>query len=389
MQYSPLVKRIAGDGADAWVVHYAARTAQERGEDVILLSVGDPDLDTPAPVLERAIERLRAGDTHYTPATGRLHLREAIAAAHCARSGQPVTADNVIFLAGAQNALFVTSLCVAGPGDEVIALEPLYPSYPATLEVSGARMVRVAAPAARGFRIDLPALAAAITARTRAIFFATPNNPSGVILSDGDLAALGDLARRHSLWVVADEVYAGLAPGGRVPSLAAELPEQVVTISSLSKSHAMPGWRAGWLVGPRQLVIHAEAMAQCMLFGLPGFVQEAAVTALSVAPAAESRVREYCAMRREFLLAGLVGLRGVKCFVPDAGMFLLMDVRGTGLSGYDFMCELYRTERVSVLDGGAFGRETSGFVRVCFAADEELLRRAIVRIRRFVETLVR
>ena len=389
MQYSPLVKRIAGDGADAWVVHYAARTAQERGEDVILLSVGDPDLDTPAPVLERAIERLRAGDTHYTPATGRLHLREAIAAAHCARTGQPVSADNVIFLAGAQNALFVTSLCVAGPGDEVIALEPLYPSYPATLEVSGARMVRVAAPAARGFRIDLPALAAAITARTRAIFFATPNNPSGVILSDADLAALGDLARRHSLWVVADEVYAGLAPGGRVPSLAAELPEQVVTISSLAKSHAMPGWRAGWLVGPRQLVIHAEAMAQCMLFGLPGFVQEAAVTALSVAPAAESRVREYCAMRREFLLAGLAGLRGVKCFVPDAGMFLLMDVRGTGLSGYDFMCELYRTERVSVLDGGAFGRETSGFVRVCFAADEELLRRAIVRIRRFVATLVR
>ena len=389
MQYSPLVKRIAGDGADAWVVHYAARTAQERGEDVILLSVGDPDLDTPAPVLERAIERLRAGDTHYTPATGRQHLREAIAAAHCARSGQPVTADNVIFLAGAQNALFVTSLCIAGPGDEVIALEPLYPSYPATLEVSGARMVRVAAPAARGFRIDLPALAAAITARTRAIFFATPNNPSGVILSDGDLAALGDLARRHALWMVADEVYAGLAPGGRVPSLAAELPEQVVTISSLSKSHAMPGWRAGWLVGPRQLVIHAEAMAQCMLFGLPGFVQEAAVTALSVAPAAESRIREYCAMRREFLLAGLAGLRGVNCFVPDAGMFLLMDVRGTGLSGYDFMCELYRTERVSVLDGGAFGRETSGFVRVCFAADEELLRRAIERIRRFVATLVR
>src|ERR1700722_5041700 len=389
MQYSPLVKRIAGEGADAWVIHYSARAAQERGEDVILLSVGDPDLDTPMPVLERAIERLRAGDTHYTPATGRQHLREAIAAAHTARTGQAIDAENVIFLAGAQNALFVTSMCIAGPGDEVIALEPLYPSYPATLEVSGARMVRVAAPASNGFRIDLAALETAITPQTRGIFFATPNNPSGMILSESDLAAIGDLARRHSLWVVADEVYAGWAPGDRVPSLAAAMPEQVLTISSLSKSHAMPGWRSGWLVGPRQLVIHAEAMAQCMLFGLPGFVQEAAVTALSVAPAAESRVREYCAMRREFLLAGLAGLRGVKCFVPDAGMFLLIDVRGTGLSGYDFMCELYRSERVSVLDGGAFGRETSGFVRVCFAADEELLRRAIVRIRRFVETLVR
>jgi aspartate/methionine/tyrosine aminotransferase len=340
-------------------------------------------------VLERAIERLRGGDTHYTPATGRQHLREAIAAAHSARTGQPAAAANVIFLAGAQNALFVTSLCIAGPGDEVIALEPLYPSYPATLEISGAKMVRVAAPAARGFRIDLPALEAAITPRTRALFFASPNNPSGVILSKADLAVIGDLARRHSLWVVADEVYAGLAPGGRVPGLAAELPEQVVTISSLSKSHAMPGWRAGWLVGPPQLVIHAEAMAQCMLFGLPGFVQEAAVTALGVSDAAESRIREYCAARRDFLLAGLRGIRGLHCFAPDAGMFLLADVRGTGLSGYDFMCELYRTERVSVLDGGAFGAETRGFVRVCFAAEESLLREAIVRIRRFVETLVR
>lgn len=389
MHYSPLVKRIAGDGANAWLIHYTARAAQERGEDVILLSVGDPDLDTPAPVLERAIERLRAGDTHYTPATGRQHLREAIAAAHRARTGQPVDADNVIFLAGAQNALFAASLCIAGPGDEVIALEPLYPSYPATLEVGGARMVRVAAPAAQGFRVDLQAVEAAITPRTRALFFATPNNPSGVILCAADLAVIGNLARRHSLWIVADEVYAGLAPGGRVPSLGAELPDQVVTISSLSKSHSMPGWRAGWMVGPKQFIVHAEAMAQCMLFGLPGFIQEAAVTALQVSDAAESRVREYCTVRRDFLLAELAGIPGIECVVPDAGMFLLVDVRGTGLSGYDFVRHLYESERLSVLDGGAFGRETSGFVRVCFAADQVLLREAALRMRRFVKTLVR
>jgi arginine:pyruvate transaminase len=387
MRFSPLVERIGGEGADAWIIHYEARAALDRGEDVIVLSIGDPELDTPAPALERAIERLRGNDIRYTPAAGRMALREAIAAAHSRRTGQPVHAGNTIFLSGAQNALFTASMCVAGPGDEVLALEPLYPSYPATIGASGARMVRVPSPAANGFRLDVGLLEAAITPRTRALFFASPNNPSGVILSEQDLRCIGELARRHGFWVVADEVYAGLAPQGRVPSLAASLPEQVITVSSLSKSHSMPGWRAGWLVGPEQLVRHAENLAMCMLFGLPGFIQEAALTALQDAGAAESRIREYCTVRRDLLMTGLAGVRGIRCSVPDAGMFTLIDVRDSGLSGYDFMCQLFQAEKVSVIDGGAFGAETRGFVRLCFAADESILREAIVRIRRFVGSL--
>jgi aspartate/methionine/tyrosine aminotransferase len=263
----------------------------------------------------------------------------------------------------------------------------LYPTYPATIEVTGARLVRARAPADGGFRVDLASLEAAITARTRAIFYASPNNPSGVILSEVELRRIGELARRHSLWLVADEVYAGLAPGGRVPSLAALLPEQVVTIGSLSKSHAMPGWRAGWLIGPRHLVEHVEALVMCMLYGLPGFIQEAAITALSVAPQAEQRIRELCAARREVLFDGLAGITGIRYCTPDAGMFTLLDVRQTGLSGREFARELYRAERVSLMDGGAFGTETGGFVRLCFAADEALLREACVRIRRFVASL--
>jgi len=387
MKYSKLVERISGEGADAWDVHNQARAALERGEDVILLSVGDPDIDSPPPVVERAIECLRASDTHYTPAAGRAPLRTAIAAQHRARSGQPVDAANVIFLAGAQNALFSASLCLAGPGDEVIALEPLYPTYPATLEVSGATLVRAPAPAAAGFRIDVAALRALVTPRTRAIFFATPNNPSGVILSETELDILGELAQRHGLWLVADEVYAGLAPCGRVPSLAARLPDQVITIGSLSKSHSMPGWRAGWMVGPKRLVAHVESLAMCMLYGLPGFIQEAALTAMSVAPAAETRIRDYCASRRDLLLAGLDGVRQLRCCVPDAGMFMLVDVQGTGLTGREFVSELYRAEKVSVIDGGAFGQGTRGFVRMCFAADEAQLRDACRRMRRFVASM--
>ena len=387
MQFSSLVKRISGAGADAWNIHGVARAALDRGENVILLSVGDPDLDTPAAVVERATAALRGGDTHYTPASGRRPLRDAIAALHRERCGQDVSAENVIFLAGAQNALFAASLCLAGPGDEVIALEPLYPTYPAAIEVSGARMVRAPAPAAADFRVDVAALESLLTPRTRAIFFATPNNPSGVIMSEAELARIGELARRHALWIVVDEVYAGIAPGGRVPSLAASLPDQVVTISSLSKSHAMPGWRAGWMVAPPALVKHVEALSLCMLYGLPGFIQEAALTALGVSAQAEARMREYCAARCAVLLEGLGDIPGLTCIVPDAGMFMLVDVRATGLSGHEFMTQLYHAEGVSVIDGGAFGTDTRGFVRVCFAAEAAVLRDACARIRRFATSL--
>jgi aspartate/methionine/tyrosine aminotransferase len=385
MKFSPLIMRISGEGSDAWVTHYHAAAARDRGEDVIILSVGDPDLDTPTPVVARAIERLQAGDTHYSPAAGRRATREAIAAAHERRTGQSTQAENVVYLPGAQNALFVTSLCVAGPGDEVISFDPMYPTYPATLEVSGARMVR--APTAGDFRPDLVALASLITTRTRAIVWATPNNPSGVILSESELATIGEMAQRHDLWLISDEVYAGLAPGGRVPGLAARMPERVITLSSLSKSHAMTGWRAGWLVGPRELAVHAESLVMCMLYGTPGFIQEAAITALSVAADAERRIRDYCDLRRGQLVAGLAGIPRIRSVVPAAGMFMLVDVRDTGMSGYEFMRALYESERVSVMDGAAFGRETAGFVRVCFATDTAEIDSACERIRRFCERL--
>jgi aspartate/methionine/tyrosine aminotransferase len=383
MKFSPLVKRIGGEGSDAWRTHSEAAAARDRGEDVIILSIGDPDINAPDAVIERAVERLRGGDTHYTPSKGRNPLREAIAAAHTERTGQPVKAENAIFLSGTQNALFVASMCLAGPGDEVITFDPLYPTYTATIEVSGARLVR--APTGPGLRPDLGALESLVTPRTRALFWATPNNPSGVILSESELAAIGDIARRHDLWIVSDEVYAGLAPGGKVPSLGPRMPERVVTIGSLSKSHSMPGFRAGWLVGPRELVAHAESLSMCMLFGLPGFIQEAALTALSIAPEVERRLREYCDVRRDRFMAGLKGVPNIRAFAPQAGMFLLLDVSDTGLSGYQFMRALYERRKVSVLDGAAFGKHTAHFVRVCFATEEMTIDAACARIRQFCE----
>ncbi len=386
-RFSGLVERIAHDGSDPWALHWRARAAQAAGEDVIVLSVGDPDLDTPAPVVDKAIERLHAHDTHYTESGGRLPLREAIAAAHVERTGQQVGADNVIFLNGAQNGLFVSAQVITGPGDEVITFDPMYATYPATLRASGATLVRVAAPANRGFHPDLDAFEAAITPKTRAVFLATPSNPSGVVLTQSEVERIAAIAKRHSLWVVSDEVYSGTAPDGRIPSLGARLPDQVLTVSSLSKTHAMTGWRCGWVIGPARFVEHADLLAQCMIYGLPGFIQEAALVAVNIRHEAEAEVRTFCRARRDAFYQALEGLEAARPLLPDAGMFMLLDVRSSGLSAGRFVEGLYEAERVSVLDGAVFGRETAGFVRVCFATDEASLLESARRIRRFCASL--
>ncbi len=387
-RFAAFVQRIAHEaGGDPWALHWDARNARARGEDVIVLSVGDPDLNTPPAVIEAAVAAMRGGDTHYTESAGRPKLRAAVAALHTQRTGQAARAENAIVLGGCQNGLFVSSMLLAGPGDEVIALDPMYATYPATIRASGATLVSVEAPAANGFHPDLAALEAAITPRTRAIFLATPNNPTGVVFSEADVDGIAALARRHGLWVVSDEVYAGIAEGGRVPSLALRLPSQVLTLGSLSKTHAMTGWRAGWIVGPEDFIAHAEQLALNMLYGLPGFVQEAAQKALEIASEAETTVRAYCGLRRERLYRALDGLPGVRAVWPDAGMFMLLDVRATGLSAGEFVRGLYQAERVSLLDGAAFGRATDGFVRACFAAEEVELDEAARRIRRYAASL--
>jgi octopine/nopaline transport system ATP-binding protein len=390
MRFSPLVERIDGPGAAAWKIHYAATAAQRRGEDVILLTVGDPDFATPEPVTEAAVAALRAGDTHYTDVPGRPALRQALARLLGPSLGQPdLPPDNVILMAGAQNALFAASLCLLDAGDEVIVLEPAYVTYEATLQVAGAKIVPVPMPAATGFRPDPDAIRAAVTPRTRAIAFATPNNPTGAVMSRAELEAIAAVAIEHDLTVIVDEVYAALTfdvphvSMASLPGMAA----RTVTIGSLSKTHAMTGWRVGWVAGPAELIHHIERLSLCMLYGLPGFVQEAARVAIDSYAAVTADMRERYRARRDLVVAALSAVPKIAVLKPDAGMFVLMDVRGTGLAPYDFAWRLLRETGVSTLDATAFGAPAYGFLRIAFTSGEATLAEACRRIEGFVRGL--
>jgi arginine:pyruvate transaminase len=389
MRFSPLVDRINGEGAAAWEIHYRATRDQRAGRDVIILSVGDPDFDTPAAITDATIAALKAGDTHYSDLLGLEELRAAIARRFQAKTGQTTSLDNVAVMAGAQCGLFASALCLLSAGDEVIVPEPMYVTYEATLQAPGAKIVTVPQRAENDFHLDAEDVARVTTPRTRAIYFATPCNPTGAMMMRPTLERIAQLAIKHDLWIVSDEVYATLTFGKEHVSIAGlpGMADRTVTISSLSKSHAMTGWRMGWIVGPKALIDHVHNLSMAMLYGLPTFLQRGAVVALEQDLAEVEIMRATYQRRRDASVARLNQVPGLKCHSPDAGMFMMLDVRGTGLSSSDFACKLYDTTGVAVLDATAFGKSAAGHVRVSFVADDDSLEEACRRISAFVRDL--
>ncbi|PAU61816.1 pyridoxal phosphate-dependent aminotransferase [Pseudomonas sp. PICF141] len=382
MRYSALTQRIDGDGAAAWRIHDRALELREQGVDVLLLSIGDPDFDTPLPIIHAAIDSLLAGDTHYSDVRGTRTLRSSIASRHQRRSGQLVDAENVIVLPGAQCAVYSVAQCLLDPGDEVIVAEPMYVTYEGVFGACGASVVPVAVHPENGFRVEPADVAALITAKTRVILLNSPNNPSGASLSLKSWQALAALCVRHDLWLISDEVYSDLLFEGEhiSPASLPGMAERTATINSLSKSHAMTGWRVGWMIGPKPLAEHLMHLSLCMLFGLPDFVQNAAQVALDKDLPEVALMREEYRQRRDLVCARLSGCPGIRPIKPDGGMFVMVDVRQTGLGAQDFAERLLEGYGVSVLAGEAFGPSAAGHIRIGLVVDQARLADACQRI---------
>ena len=390
MRFSDLTQRIAGDGAAAWDIHYRAIALQEQGHDILLLSVGDPDFDTPAPIVQAAIDSLLTGNTHYAEVRGKRALRESIARRHQQRSGQQVDADDVVVLSGAQCALFSVVQCVLNPGDEVIVAEPMYVTYEAVFGACGAVVIPVPVRSENGFRVLPEDVAARITPRTRALALNSPHNPSGASLSRSTWEALAELCIAHDLWLISDEVYNELLFEGEhiSPASLPGMAQRTATLNSLSKSHAMTGWRVGWVVAPQALAGHLENLALCMLYGSPDFIQDAAVVALEAELPELEAMRQAYRQRRDLVCESLSACPGLRALRPDGGMFVMVDIRETGLSAQAFADRLLDRHGVSVLAGEAFGPSAAGHIRLGLVLGAAQLRDACQRIARCAHELL-
>lgn len=354
--------------------------------DVISLGVGEPDFVTPAPIRAAGIRSLEEGRTGYTSNSGLLELRIALSDHLYARYGVRYDPETELLITvGVSEALQIAAIATLNPGDEMIIPEPCFVAYPAAVIFADAEPVFVPTTVEEAFQVDPERIAAAITPRTRAIMLGYPNNPTGAVMPRERLAAIAELAERHDLLVLSDEIYDRLVYGVQHTCFAS-LPgarERTILLGGFSKAYAMTGWRLGWMAAPADIVAAARKVHQYAIMSAPTMAQYAGVAALRDGePFVAEMVAEYD-RRRRAIVAGLNAI-GLPTFEPRGAFYVFPRVAHLGMSSEVFAERLLREQQVAVIPGDTFGPSGAGFVRACYAASMEKIKAALERIERFV-----
>ncbi|MCU0828841.1 MAG: pyridoxal phosphate-dependent aminotransferase [Tabrizicola sp.] len=383
MRYASVTDRLAGLGGAKWAVHARARAMKAAGEEIIELTIGEPDVPTPELLTQAAARSMRSGRTGYSNGRGEPGVVAALAARYSARRGRPIGRDQIMCLPGTQTTLYAILRTLVEAGDEVLLGDPMYATYEGLIAQTGARMVPVPLRPEHGFRMQVADVLPRITPRSRVLFLNTPHNPTGAVLRAEDVRALGEVAKAHDLWIISDEVYEDLVfPGVTFTSPLdfPDLAERVVVASSISKSHAAPGFRSGWCVGPAKFCERLLPLSETMLFGSQPFIADMTELAVSEPSPVAGGMAERFARRAAVIAQALSGLNGLHVHQPEAGMFALIDVRATGLSGEAFALGLLDGQKVAVMPGESFGAGLNGWLRLSLTQPDDRIAEACQRI---------
>ena len=375
------IDAIRDKGSDVWDIHYKSRAMAEAGDPVLRLTVGEHDTRTDASILDAMAASAAAGNTGYTLGPGKQALREAVAARVQARTGVATSYRNVIITPGGQAALFAAHMAVCNDGDRALFCDPFYATYPGTIRAVGAVAVAVPTRAQDAFMPKAEVLARHAPG-ARSLLINSPNNPTGVVYDRATMEGIAGVVQDHGLWLISDEVYdtqiwdgAHLSPRS-LPGMA----DRTIVVGSMSKSHAMTGFRVGWMVAPEAVVDAVTLLATNTTYGLPGFIQDAALYALNKGEAFEQAVAAPFLHRRAIAARVLAGQNAVGMTPSSGAMYLMLDIRSTGLSGDAFAARLLDAERIAVMPGESFGLAAAGHVRVAMTIADDAFEEALVRL---------
>ncbi|MCA0945970.1 aminotransferase class I/II-fold pyridoxal phosphate-dependent enzyme [Salipiger pacificus] len=377
-------------GGDGWEIFYKARALRAAGVPVTELTIGEPDEHTDPSILAEMHRAATAGHTGYAAVPGIPALRDAIAARVTARTGVATSRDNVLVTPGGQSALFAAHMAACNPGDAALMIEPHYVTYPGTIRAAGAIPHSIETRPEHSFFPET----AEVRRKARetgasALLVNSPNNPTGAVYPSATLEGLAEVACDEDIWLISDEVYdTQIWEGAHVsPRALPGMAERTMVIGSLSKSHAMTGSRIGWLIAPEPAIAALIDLATNTTYGVPGYIQDAALYALTADETLEPRVAE--PFRRRRALAQKILARQTEVgLVPSSGaMYLFLDIRATGLSGIAFADALLDTHRIAVMPGESFGPSAAGFLRVALTIPDDQFAEALTTLTGFAATL--
>ena len=379
----PIAERMQRLGTEtAFEVLAKARSLEAQGRDIVHLEIGEPDFATPPNIVEAAKRALDDGYTHYGPSAGLLTLREAIAEDVSRSRGIQVAPEQVVVTPGAKPIIFFLMLCCLDEGDEVLYPEPGFPTYESVASFVGARPIPLHLSEEHGFRLNIDEVRAKLSPRTRMLVLNSPQNPTGSILSAGDLEAIAGLVRGRPIVVLSDEIYRRIVYAGPAPSIASlpGMQAQTVILDGFSKTYAMTGWRLGYGVMPEDL---AQRVARLMTNSnscTASFVQMAGVEALRGSQESVALMLAEFAERRRIVVEGLNRISGVRCIDPQGAFYVFPNIRGLGVGSQALADRLLEESGVAVLSGTSFGAFGEGYLRLSYANSIPQLELALERI---------
>ncbi|HHH89322.1 MAG TPA: pyridoxal phosphate-dependent aminotransferase [Aliiroseovarius sp.] len=390
MQLSERITGLTGPEGDGWGLFLRARAMVEAGLPVVELTIGEHDIGTAPAILDAMHQAALAGHTGYAAVPGTQALRDAVAARVAARTGVPTSRDNVLITPGGQAALFAAHAATCDAGDRALFIDPYYATYPGTIRGVGAVPVPVAARPENGFQPDARDIdAAAAEGGARSLLINTPNNPTGVIYGRETLEAIAETCDRHGLWLISDEVYDTQIWQGQhlSPRALPGMEARTLVVGSMSKSHAMTGSRIGWIVGPEAAIAHLTNLATHTTYGVPGYIQDAAVFALEQGRALEEEIAAPFARRRAIAMRLIAGQNVVRMVPSDGAMYVMLEVSATGLDGAGFAEAALDAERIAVMPGASFGHAALDHVRVAMTVEDTMFEDALTRLLDFAARL--
>jgi aspartate/methionine/tyrosine aminotransferase len=382
-----LASRMSRLGTEtAFEVLNRARALEKQGKEIIHLEIGEPDFDTPANVIEAAVDALHKGWTHYGPAAGLPDLRQAIAEYVSRTRNIRVASEEVVVVPGGKPIIFFTILALVDEGDEVIYPNPGFPIYESMINYVGGRAIPIPLREERDFSVDVKELASLITNRTKLIILNSPHNPTGGVLTKKDIHAIADAIGDRNIMILSDEIYSRLIYEGEDFSIASVpgFKERTIILDGFSKTYAMTGWRMGYGVMRSDLATHVSRLMTNSNSCTASFTQVAGIEALRGDQSSVDKMNAEFRRRRDAFVAGLNKIKGFSCRVPKGAFYAFPNIKKTGWPSKKLADALLEQAGVACLSGTAFGEYGEGYLRFSVANSQENLNKALARIEDWV-----